>query len=128
MNDIEVQLHWQTGFNTPEEVEKFKRLIGEVHNQMYGANVAGDKLVEAGFYQGAKNYIEVEVRDNRNGPEFAEGDHVGIKIYKGDEYNYEARVNIVNPNKDKPYHVSNMNMPFMGTVSGWFRADQLEKL
>lgn len=62
---------------------------------------------------------------------FERNEIVGIKQYRGDEYNYEARVNNVKEtivNDYIYYHVSNMNMPFHGTVSGFFKEDELEKI
>jgi len=49
-----------------------------------------------------------------------------IKQYKDCEYNREGRVKQVFP--DGTYWVANLNMPFMGTVSDIFTADELEKI
>lgn len=58
---------------------------------------------------------------------FQENEHVIIKEYIGDEYNERGRVNGYNPDTKK-YWVTNMNMPFMGTVSDFFDEDELEKI
>lgn len=50
---------------------------------------------------------------------------VVIKQYKNDEYNREGRVKQILG--DGTYWVANMNMPFMGNVSDFFKEDELEK-
>ena len=51
---------------------------------------------------------------------------VTIKEYRDDEYNCEGRINTIM--EDGKYWVTNMNMPFMGTISAAFTEDELEKL
>lgn len=55
---------------------------------------------------------------------------VGIKQYRDDEYNYEGRVMNVKEtwNGHIYYYVSNMNMPFMGSISEFFKESELEKI
>ena len=48
-----------------------------------------------------------------------------IKEYADCEYNREGRVNSIM--EDGTYWVVNTNMPFMGTISDFFTADELEK-
>lgn len=48
-----------------------------------------------------------------------------IKKYKDDETNCKGRVTAIDQNL---YHVSNMNMPFMGSVNKWFYVDDLKKI
>ena len=57
--------------------------------------------------------------------EFEINEIVVIKEYKDCEYNREGRVNSIMG--DGTYWVVNKNMPFMGTVSDFFTADELEK-
>ena len=127
MNDIEVSLTWQTGFATQEEVDRFLSLIGEVHNQMYYApGIAYDKLAKDGFYQGTKNYIEVNVKDNRQEPGvFNPGDAIIVKGVSTDNPNHEGKVDFVDE-MTKLVHVSNMNMPYAGSLNRFFNADELE--
>ena len=58
---------------------------------------------------------------------FKRNDHITILPYKNDRYNCVGRINQVDT-VNKQYHVTNMNMPFMGTVSEWFKENQLAKL
>jgi hypothetical protein len=52
------------------------------------------------------------------------GKRVTIKKYIGDEYNEEGVVRGYDP-KSKKWRVTNMNMPFQGTVSAWFSEEEL---
>lgn len=53
------------------------------------------------------------------------GKVVVLKKYKGDQFNEKGIVRGYDP-KSKKWWVTNMNMPFMGTVSGWFADSELE--
>lgn len=55
---------------------------------------------------------------------FNVGDYVLILPYKDDDYNKYGIVNYVL--EDGWVHVSNMNMPFYGTVSRNFHPDELQ--
>lgn len=56
-------------------------------------------------------------------------DTVIIKKYKGDQFNEQGIVlSLKTFNYGIKYHVSNMNMPFMGTVSDFFYEDELEEI
>lgn len=51
---------------------------------------------------------------------------VKIKKYAGDQYNEEGRINHIR--EDGTYWVTNMNQPFMGSVSDFFTEDELEAI
>ena len=124
MNDIEVNVTWQTAFSTPGEVQKFKRLLGEVHARMYATDVATEKLVEDGYYEGTVNYIEVDVNDHRKEHGvFKEGDTVRILGKADTDPNHEGRVDFV---QNGQVHVSNMNMPFAGSTNKFFKPNELK--
>ena len=55
------------------------------------------------------------------------GKGVRIKQYIGDERNEEGFVRAYDP-KSKKWWVTNMNMPYQGTVSAWFAEDELIEL
>ena len=56
-------------------------------------------------------------------------DHVIINKYIGDDFNEQGKVlSIKTFDKGIVYHVSNMNMPFMGTVSDFFYEDELTEI
>jgi len=56
-------------------------------------------------------------------------DHVYINKYIGDELNKQGIVlDIKTFNKGIKYHVSNMNMPFMGSISDYFYEDELTEI
>lgn len=57
---------------------------------------------------------------------FAHNEVVVINQYIGDQYNEQGRVNSIMD--DGRYWVTNMNMPFMGTVSDFFEEDELSKV
>ena len=62
---------------------------------------------------------------------FKHNEIVGIKEFKDCEYNCHGRVNSNRFNKilgETVWHVSNMNMPFQGTISEWFTFEELYKL
>ncbi len=52
------------------------------------------------------------------------GKTVTIKQYIGDQYNERGVVRGYDP-ANKKWWVTNLNMPFMGTVSAWFSEDEL---
>lgn len=57
---------------------------------------------------------------------FKVNETVKINKYDGDQYNEVGRVNSIT--EDGRYWVTNMNMPFMGTVSDFFDEDELSKV
>jgi len=57
---------------------------------------------------------------------FAHNEVVVINQYIGDQYNEQGRVNSIMD--DGRYWVTNMNMPFMGTVSDFFEEEELSKV
>ena len=57
--------------------------------------------------------------------QFKVGDIVIIKKYIGDEYNEEGRVESILD--DGRVWVTNTNMPYMGTVSAFFKPEALKK-
>ena len=56
--------------------------------------------------------------------DFENNEVVKIKEFEHDQFNYIGRVNDFNGFQ---YHVTNMNMPFMGNVSDWFFDYELDK-
>ena len=52
------------------------------------------------------------------------GKRVTIKMYIGDKRNEEGYVRGYDP-KSKKWWVTNLNMPFQGTVSDWFHEEEL---
>ena len=58
---------------------------------------------------------------------FRIGQPVLIKKYRGDQYNEQGRVNTYDADTGR-YWISNMNMPYMGTVSDMFSEDELENV
>jgi len=120
---IEVALRWDTEFETESEVQEFIARIAGVHAEMYGTGAVGKALASDGEYHGAVNHITVKVHHPRT--DIRAGDRVNIKQYKDDEYNSEGRVIQISED-GKSYRVSNLNMPFMGTVNDWFTADEVE--
>ena len=59
---------------------------------------------------------------------FKHNERVLIKKYRNDPDNSHGRINLVSPKKDRPYWVTNLNMPYQGTVSEFFSEDELEKV
>lgn len=60
---------------------------------------------------------------------FKDREMVIIKMYKNDEYDRKGIVQgEIEKNGVVKYWVSNLNMPFYGTVSDFFTADELEKI
>jgi len=57
---------------------------------------------------------------------FKINEFVKILPFKNDTYNCEGRINQIDIT-NKRYHVTNMNMPFMGTISDWFEEKELAK-
>lgn len=57
---------------------------------------------------------------------FKVGEIVIIKMFRGSETNERGRINHIS--SDGRYWVTNMNMPFQGTVSDYFWSDELEKV
>jgi len=125
---IKVKLTWHTAFDTEAELQEFLDEVAGIHARRYGTNVAYNALSEDGFYNGTRNFIRTNITRkepiNELMDEFKINEHVNIKKYAGDEYNSEGRV--AARDDKKGYYVQNMNMPFMGTVSDWFKADELE--
>jgi len=115
MNDIKVSLQWNTGFETMEEVNEFITLISEAHKQRYGVDIVKKKLLANSEYIGAVNEIYVDVKDNRKiDGIFTPGDHVRILGVPETNPNHEAKVDFV---RDGKIFVSNMNMPFAGSLN-----------
>jgi len=52
------------------------------------------------------------------------GKHVTIKMYIGDKRNERGVIRGYDP-ASKKWWVTNLNMPYQGTVSDWFREDEL---
>jgi len=52
------------------------------------------------------------------------GKTVIMKMYEGDPRNEEGRVRGYDP-ASKKWWVTNLNMPYQGTVSAWFAEDEL---
>jgi len=53
-------------------------------------------------------------------------DAVIILPYKNDKFNKHGIIRAIDP--EKGYHVSNFNMPYLGTVCGWFKNEELKKV
>lgn len=58
-------------------------------------------------------------------PKFVVNEFVRIKRYAEDGINGYGRVGYIED--DGRYFVTNMNMPFLGTVNNFFNEDELEK-
>jgi hypothetical protein len=58
--------------------------------------------------------------------EFEIGEVVILKNYRNTQYNREGRVLGYDPDLDA-YLVSNMDMPFMGTLYKYFSVDEIER-
>lgn len=61
----------------------------------------------------------IDLRENK-----LMGKHVTIKQYIGDKYNERGVVRGYDP-ASKKWWVTNMNMPYMGTISTWFSEEEL---
>lgn len=56
---------------------------------------------------------------------FKKNEHVIIKKYIGDKMNERGVISTINHND---YWVANINMPYYGTICGWFNEKELEKI
>jgi len=122
---IKVKLTWHTAFDTEAELQIFLKEVTDIHANRYGTDVAYKALTEDRRYDGKLNFIRTNITRKEPKPlhEFEIGEHVNIKKYAGDQFNSEGRVASLD---ERGYLVQNMNMPFMGTVSDWFKADELD--
>lgn len=127
MRDIKVNLNWETSFDTIAEAEEFLKAVANVHNQMYGADVAYKKLIEDGKYEGAVNVITVEFTTiSRKDPKvFKAGDVVVILGVDPESPDSKGKVDFVDEMTQLIY-VSNMSMKFKGSTSRFFKAEELE--
>ncbi len=66
---------------------------------------------------------QVTLIDFNDSRELKVNDEVMIKRYKDNPDNKYGRITTI---KDGRYHVSNMNMPYCGSVCNWFDRDELE--
>lgn len=60
--------------------------------------------------------------------ELSVGDIVRLLPHKGDKFNEYGKINSDKSDEKGRYWVTNLNMPFMGTISDWFYPEHLEKI